>query len=546
MKRIALLISGALLLTNVVFAGGLLTNSNQSIQYVRMLSRNASTELDAVYFNPAGLSQLKDGFHFGLHNQTILQNRTIHSEFPLLSNPDYKGTVTVPAFPTVFAVYKKDKWAFSAGFGPNAGGGSTKFDKGIPSFEKFISTLPASLSQEGIPTTDYSVNMKFEASSIFFGTQLNATYEISDHVSVFGGVRIVNAINTYNGYIKDIQANPVYPAFGYTGTMTPATDFFANAQSILSNLATSSTSAAGQLNQAISAGTPASTPLSEMPDNVKNGVAQLLGAANINSSGMNIGTAAATLGVVSSVFEGKATVMGQQSAATADKKVDVKQTGLGLTPMIGANFHFDKLNIGLKYEHMTTIILTNSTKSDLTTANGTALFPDKAKSGNDIPAVVSVGAEYEVIDGLKVSGSYTWYIDQWVGWGKNVYGQHRSINKDYVELALGAQYNLTKDFAVSAGYLNSNTGVSEAYQSDFSFSNDSYTVGLGFQWNINKRLALDAGMMLTTYKDFTKSFEESGRFDTANTQLIQKFGAYTETYGKDTFTFGVGVGYKIF
>ena len=127
------------------------------------------------------------------------------------------------------------------------------------------------------------------------------------------------------------------------------------------------------------------------------------------------------------------------------------------------------------------------------------------------------------------------YLDKNVDWGKNIYLQDRTIDKNYVELAFGVEYNLTKKFAVSAGYLNSNTGVSEQYQSDFSYSNDSYTAGLGFQWNLNKKLVLDAGAMLTTYKDDTKSFTEPA-----------PFGTYSETYGKDTFTFAFGIGYKIF
>jgi hypothetical protein len=54
MKKFAVLIIGVFLLMNTAFAGGILTNTNQSAQFVRMLSRNASTDLDAVYFNPAG------------------------------------------------------------------------------------------------------------------------------------------------------------------------------------------------------------------------------------------------------------------------------------------------------------------------------------------------------------------------------------------------------------------------------------------------------------------------------------------------------------
>jgi len=46
-----------------LFAGGLVTNLNQSAQYVRTLNRNASLELDAVFYNPAGLTKLDNGFY---------------------------------------------------------------------------------------------------------------------------------------------------------------------------------------------------------------------------------------------------------------------------------------------------------------------------------------------------------------------------------------------------------------------------------------------------------------------------------------------------
>lgn len=41
-----------------VFAGGLVTNTNQSSLYTRLQSRNASTLIDAVYYNPAGVTRL--------------------------------------------------------------------------------------------------------------------------------------------------------------------------------------------------------------------------------------------------------------------------------------------------------------------------------------------------------------------------------------------------------------------------------------------------------------------------------------------------------
>ena len=71
MKKSAVLLCGMILSMSNAFAGGILTNTNQSAQFARMLSRNASIDLDAVYFNPAGLTQLENGFYFGLQNQSI-------------------------------------------------------------------------------------------------------------------------------------------------------------------------------------------------------------------------------------------------------------------------------------------------------------------------------------------------------------------------------------------------------------------------------------------------------------------------------------------
>ena len=77
MKRLNLLFIGMLVSTQLLFAGGLVTNINGSAAWIRTLSRNATLGVDAVYFNPAGLSQMSNGLHLSLSNQTIMQTRTI-------------------------------------------------------------------------------------------------------------------------------------------------------------------------------------------------------------------------------------------------------------------------------------------------------------------------------------------------------------------------------------------------------------------------------------------------------------------------------------
>lgn len=540
MKKFAVLISGVLLVMNTAFAGGILTNTNQSAQFVRILSRNASTDLDAVYYNPAGLTQLQNGFYFGLSNQSITQTRTINSEFPLLNHADYKGSVSAPLFPDAYAVYKLDNWAFSAGFGPTGGGGSAKYDQGLPSFEKQLaSSVPAlsGLSALGFPVTGYGVDIQFEGTSIFWGIQLGATYKINDVLSVYGGARYMPSTNTYSGSITNIQLGPV-------GALQNAQTYLTNAAATATGISQSAATGAASLQPLISMGGGGYTIAQvegagyiTAADRAQlEGGLQQMGLTSAQISGMSITAAQSAYSDFSATMAGTAGMLTANSAGLADKHVDTKQTGAGITPIIGIDIHLDKLNIGLKYEHKTTLTLTNATKVD-----DTGLFPDKQKSNSDVPAIISGGADYKITDKLKATGSFDYYLDKNVNWGKNVYMQDRTIYKNYLELAFGLEYQLTEKFALSAGYLNSNMGVTQQWQSDFAYENDSHTEGIGFQWNINKKLVFDAGMMLTTYKDATKTFDSS--FD-ENATVIGR--TYNETYGKDTFTFAFGIGYKIF
>ena len=55
------------------FAGGLLTNTNQSAAFLRNPSRDAVIATEAVYSNPAGTAFLDNGFHLTLNIQNAKQ-----------------------------------------------------------------------------------------------------------------------------------------------------------------------------------------------------------------------------------------------------------------------------------------------------------------------------------------------------------------------------------------------------------------------------------------------------------------------------------------
>jgi len=226
MRKAIVLVLCVLLSAQIAFAGGILSNSNHSAQYVRMLSRGATTDIDAVHYNPAGLVHLDQGLTLGLYNQTIMQTRSVENDLPLLNQNKFDGDLFAPVFPNFYAAFKTNKLVLSFGFGPNAGGGSAEFADGLPSFEQQLAVLPPMISAMGLPTTAYSADIEFNGSSIFYGFQLGASYAVTEELGVFVGGRYLMAQNTYEGSIKNVQINPQHPLVNPTGAMMSASQFF--------------------------------------------------------------------------------------------------------------------------------------------------------------------------------------------------------------------------------------------------------------------------------------------------------------------------------
>ncbi len=489
MKKSILLTFCYLLSLPVVFAGGILTNANQSAQYVRMLSRNASIQTDAVYFNPAGLMKMENGFHFSLNNQSIFQTKTIENRFPLLNESVYKGDVSVPVFPSGFAVYKMDKMALSFGFGPNSGGGTAEYKTGLPTFEVPISQIPLSLAESGIDVDAYSADLYFSGTSVFWGGQLNMSWAFNEVVSGAVGFRLILAGNDYEGHIKDISV--------ITGGAN------VKVKEMLTGLANQATAGAAALSNY-----PADA---QMPD----AVAQ--------QYGFPLGT---TFGQAAAVLTEKANQATAAAASASDRYVDLKQKGTGITPIIGLNIQpNDKLNIGLKYEFKTKLEMTNHTNVD-----DTGVYPDGAKFRNDLPAILTGGIDYKLLDDLKFSGSYSHYFDQGADWA----GKEDNVENNLYEVAVGMEYQLTEKTAVSAGVMHSETGVGQGYQTDLSYSLSSNTVGAGIQFHINDHFDLDMGGLFTVYKPSDKQI------------TYGNLGTYKEIYSKTNLDFSIGLTYHIF
>lgn len=542
------------LLAQLALAGGLVTNTNQSSQWVRMLSRNASLQIDAVYFNPAGLTSLENGLHLSVSNQFIFQEKPVISRYALLNDSTFLGKVRAPLFPSAFAAYKMDLLTLSFGFGPVGGGGSAEFAEGLPSFEiplsqvvPLLSGLADLPSPYNFQVTGYDADLYFSGSSVYYGFQAGASLRLSDMLSGYAGIRYTPAKNSYSGHLSDVEltvnGQTVNAPEWLTGTAAPAaTTLATSAQSIsiqltgLSNFTQQLiTGGIGSytLAQAQTAGYISSAQKAQMEAALVN-----LGLTPAQVAAMNLNTIKGTFSTAANNFLAQyyqltslATSLNSLGGSLGDLFLETTQTGAGWTPVLGINVNFsEQLNLGIKYEFKTELELTNSTTVDDFNA-----YPDGETSRADIPALLSVGLGYQQDDFLKAQLSYNLYFDKDVDWGLNTRtGELRQMDKNYWELALGMQFGINEKLAVSLGGLISRPGVDETYQSDFSYSNPSFTLGGGLQYKFSEQLTFDAGLMKTFYED-------------QDVNLFDPFlGDFTETYKKETIGFAIGVSYSIF
>jgi long-chain fatty acid transport protein len=453
------------MLASDLFAGGLVTNTNHSSWFTRMQSRDATLGVDAVYYNPAGLTKLGDGLHLSLNNQYIRQTQLITSDYALLTDSprEFEGIVSAPLFPGLYAVYNTGNFAFSFGFNPIGGGGGAQFDQGLPSFESSISELVPLMQSILAPLdagvlgatgmdpmfrniTGYSADIFFEGSSVYFGYQGNISYSINDLISLGVGVRYVTANNTYKGYIRNvgITASPSIPDL--VGSYSPP----------------------GEYLRAIS-GTPYVDPITG---------ATLNGAADMIDMGSNI-------------------------------EADVEQSGSGITPILSLNISpAENLNIALKYEMKTNLELSTKVNDN----KGAGIWVDGGKEIADIPAQISAGIMYKPLENLTISTGAHYYLDKNVDYDGSDTIDVEMIDKNFFEYAIGLEYGISESFRVSAGWLTTITGVNENYQSDLSYSLNTNTFGAGFGFDINEMLELSLGASYTLYKDgeISRSSELTG------------------------------------
>ncbi len=433
----------------------LYTIPNQSAHFVRMPSRESSTEIDAVFHNPAGTVELPEGFHLTINNQGLVQTSRVTSDYAELNDvpTTYEGVASSLVFPSMFAAWRKGRVAFHGGLLMVGGTGGAAYDN-LPEADAGIADIvPILLTPALVPLgaanaqiaaasgTDpgyldldgYRFAFNSEGLGFSPGLQLGLAYRASRVFSVSFGARVVQQQILATSTLEDVEI--------YNRTLD-------------------AWYAPGDYLRMVAADPNLSPPFPFV------------------------------LGAVAQGLD----------ADLAPVQLDMRQAGYGLTPIIGLGIRpNDRVNVGIRYEHNTAMTL-ETTVNDGKDAGGR--FTDGERIRSDLPGFVTIGAGWRVSDKLtaRIGGRYL--FDTQADWN----GRDSLVESNYYELALAGEYRVADAWHVSAGYTFNKPSVAPAYQQETDYRLPGHTFAAGGAWDISESFRLNAGVMMTAFVAETNGY----------------------------------------
>lgn len=485
------------------WAGGLLTNTNQNIAFLRNPAQDGAININGVYSNPAGVVFLGDGLHLDLNVQSAFQSRTIDTTNPLftlgyqnngLQKKTFEGKASAPIIPSLQAAYNKDRWSFQFSFAIHGGGGKCTFDNGLGSFESVIAEKAAmfgklndlqKLSALGIPgvaniptAQGYDMNSFLEGKQYYFGFTLGAAYKINEHLSVYGGARILYGSASYKAKIDNIKVvtpNGTLPLEQYVGTVSQSMQ---------------------------TAGAFAQTPANQQA--MVMGLTQTLMAQGLDQQ-TAVATATATVKGGLESLSGAA----QQLAATGEAlspylrdgvNLQSDQSGIGIAPIIGIDYKIGNFNFAGKYEFRTKMSLKNkSTVKEASIIEAINKFQDGSSIREDNPATLALGAQWSALPNLRVNAGYHHFYDCEA---KRYGNEQEALDGGTNEYLGGMEYDINDKFTVSGGVQVTKYGLTDKFMNDMSFVVDSWSFGIGAKYQVSDKVAINAAYFKTNYSDY--------------------------------------------
>ncbi|MBQ4413112.1 MAG: transporter [Prevotella sp.] len=467
MKKMNVLLASLMLTaaTTTATAGGILTNTNQSIDFLRNPARDAAIGLDGVYSNPAGVAFMPEGFYLGINWQYAHQTRTIECNNPLFalgkknngqSTKTFEGIADAPFIPSIQAAYNKGNWSLQFNFSVPGGGGACEFQDGLGSFESVVGGIANQLKPLG--ATGYDMDGYMQGRQYYFGFQLGAAYKVTKDLSVYGGLRVLYGTATYKAKISNIMVNT---ANGYL-------DFGSFLQG-------------------------ATTTVDAGISKVNAGIAQY------QAAGVDV---PAELTTQLAQLEGTKQSLNSLQKYSQGVNLLCNQSSVGVAPVIGIDWRVGKFNFAAKYEAKTEIHMKNeSTVNEASEIPAVNKFRDGEKIDEDSPAQLAVGAMWNISDDFRLNVGYHHFFDKDVKWYNNTQDLLGGGTNEYLA---GVEWDLTDKLTISGGGQITRYQLTDEYMNDMSFVVNSYSLGFGFNYKAADNITLKAAYFQTNYGHYDR------------------------------------------
>lgn len=460
--------------SGTALAGGILTNTNQNVAFLRNPARDGAIGIDGIYSNPAGVAFMDEGTHLSINWQAAWQTRTIETTNPVFTmskdfngQPQhYEGKASAPFLPSVQAAYNKGNWSLQFNFSVTGGGGKCEFANGLGSFEGAVGQIAAGLKQfggelqrQGYPFPDamltrgYDCNSYMQGKQYYFGFTMGAAYKVTDNFSVYGGIRVLYGSATYKAKIDNIKV--------------------------------------------ITAATPEGMDFGQYYDKLKPYI----------DAAAQVSPAAKKLQAVESYREGV--------------NLQSDQSGVGFAPILGADLKLGKFNLAVKYEFRTKMNMENkSTVKEAHAIDAVNVFRDGTSIREDQPSLLAFGVQYTPVECVRINAGYhhfydkaakkTYYKMNETGVSTRYDNKNDMLANGTNEYLGGAEWDITKKLTASAGFQITRYGNTDEYINDISFVVDSWSYGLGVKYKVTDKIAINAAYFKTCYDDYTTAVDANG------------------------------------
>ena len=178
------------------------------------------------------------------------------------------------------------------------------------------------------------------------------------------------------------------------------------------------------------------------------------------------------------------------------------QSGLGISPVLGIDYRIGAFNFAVKYDFKTPMRMKN--KSTLNEASEIAAvnkFRDDVKVDEDSPALLAVGAQWSIVDNVRVNLGYHHFYDKNVTWYGNTQDLLKGGTDEYI---CGAEWDINDRLTASGGLQFTRYQLSDEYMNDMSFVTPSWTFGFGARYKLSDVVSLSAAYFQTNYEHYVK------------------------------------------